>query len=124
MPLLPEDGPAVVVRLREFADGAPDDAAGALWSLPPGGDLDANLVRLPPLSMIAAHRNDERDVLVVVLAGAGVVTIADSVLAVEAENLVHIPRGSERAIRAGESGLVYLSIHQHRGPLTIQPRPE
>ena len=26
------------------------------------------------------------------------------------------------AIRAGERGLVYLTVHQNRGPLTIRPR--
>src|SRR4051794_18771535 len=96
---------AEVVKLRAIADGAPDDAVGALWSLESGGDLNANLVRLRPSGVIDAHRNDERDVLVVVLAGAGVIAIADSVLAVEAEDLVHIPRHSERSIRAGERGL-------------------
>jgi quercetin dioxygenase-like cupin family protein len=109
------------VRLRAIAESASDDATGALWSLRPDGDLNANLVRLGPAGVIEAHRNDERDVLVVVLAGAGVITIDDSVLAVEADDLVHIPRQTERSIRAGERGLVYVTVHQNRGPLTIRP---
>ena len=115
------EGEHEIVRLRAIAESAPHDAAGALWSLRPDGDLNANLVRLPASDSIDAHRNDERDVLVVVLAGEGVVTIDDSVLAVEAQDLVHIPKESERSIRAGEHGLVYLTVHQNRGPLTIRP---
>lgn len=115
------EGGHEVVRLRAIAESAPDDAVGALWSLPSDAELNANLVRLRPSGAIDAHRNDERDVLVVVLAGAGVITIDDSVLAVEAEDLVHIPRRSERSIRAGERGLLYLTVHQNRGPLTIRP---
>lgn len=115
------EGVAGVVKLGAIAERAPADATGALWSLRPDGDLNANLVRLPPSGVIDAHRSDERDVLVVVLAGAGVITIDDSVLAVEAEDLVHIPHQTERSIRAGERGLVYLTVHRNRGPLTIRP---
>jgi quercetin dioxygenase-like cupin family protein len=115
------EGDHEVVRLRAIAESAPIDATGALWSLRPDGDLNANLVRLPPSRVIDAHRNDERDVLVVVLGGAGVITIDDSVLAVEAEDLVLIPQQTERSIRAGERGFVYLTVHQNRGPITIRP---
>jgi quercetin dioxygenase-like cupin family protein len=115
------EGDHEVVRLRAIAESAARDATGALWSMRPDGDLNANLVRLGPSGVIDAHRNDERDVLVVVLSGAGVITIDDSVLGVETEDLVHIPRESERSIRAGERGLVYLTVHQNRGPLTIRP---
>ena len=44
---------------------------GVVWSLPHGGDLDANLVRLGPDAAIGEHRNDEVDVLIYVQSGSG-----------------------------------------------------
>jgi hypothetical protein len=47
---------------------------GALWRLD-GEDLQANLVRLGPGDRIQPHRNDEVEVLMVVVSGRGELTV-------------------------------------------------
>ena len=50
-----------------FADlGAVSGSGGAVWSLPHGGDLNANLVRLDASGRIGEHINDDVDVLLFV----------------------------------------------------------
>jgi quercetin dioxygenase-like cupin family protein len=99
---------------------ATSEASGAIWSLPHGGDLDANLVALAAGSGIDAHRNDEVDVLIVVRSGSGTVTVDDVARDVAGDNQVLIDRGAMRAISAGGNGLVYLSVHRARGPMTVR----
>ena len=86
---------------------------GATWSVA-SADLNATLVAWPPGEGVAAHRNDERDVLLVVLAGAGTVTVDGRPSDVAAPAAVVIPRGTERAIAAGPEGLRYVSAHRRR----------
>lgn len=107
---------AVVADLGTISPGG---GPGVVWSLPHGGDLDANLVRLTPASVIGTHVNDDVDVLVFVQSGDGQVVIDDIEHRLRAETLVMIPRGAERSIRAGARGVYYLSIHQRRPPLGI-----
>ena len=99
-----------------------DDAPGASWSLPHGGDLDANLIRLASNGQIADHVNTEVDVLVVVWDGSGRLTIDDRVLTLAPGIVVLVPRDARRAIEAGPDGIRYLSIHRRRGGLTIGRR--
>lgn len=92
---------------------------GAVWSLPHGGDLDANLVRLEPGRSIGEHVNDEVDVLVFVQSGSGDLRLGDTRVDLASDHLVLIPRGVVRAIAAGQAGITYLSVHRRRGPLAI-----
>ncbi|MDZ7679822.1 MAG: cupin domain-containing protein [Acidimicrobiales bacterium] len=108
----------VVVDLGAAASGA----GGAVWSLPHGGDLDANLVRLAPGGEIARHVNADVDVLVFVQSGTGELTIDDDVHPLRGDVLALVPRGAHRSITAGPRGLTYLSIHRRRSPLGIQQR--
>ena len=96
---------------------------GVVWSLPHGGDLDANLVRLGPGAVICEHRNDEVDVLIYVQSGSGELTLDEEMQPLAGENLALIPRASRRSIRAGQRGLTYLSIHRRRNGLTLKQRP-
>jgi mannose-6-phosphate isomerase-like protein (cupin superfamily) len=110
---------AVVVDLGAARVGV----SGAIWSLPHGGDLDANLVRLDAHEVIACHVNHEVDVLLIVQSGAGQVTIDGVEHELRADVLVLVPSGVARAIAAGPMGITYISIHRRRGPLTITSRP-
>lgn len=110
----PSDGPTSF-----DLSGFGDDGHGALWSLPHGGDLDANLIRLEANTSIDRHVNVDVDVLVVVWAGSGELSVDDHPLALREGIVVMVPRGRSRAVRAGSDGVVYLSIHRRRGPLTI-----
>jgi quercetin dioxygenase-like cupin family protein len=93
---------------------------GAIWSLPHGGDLDGNLVRLGPGGVIGEHVNDEVDVLVYVQSGSGELVVDGEVHALAGEHLALVARGRRRSIRAGTRGLVYLSIHRRRNGLAVQ----
>jgi mannose-6-phosphate isomerase-like protein (cupin superfamily) len=96
--------------------------AGAVWSLPHGGDLDANLVRLGPGEAIGAHVNSEVDVLVVVVGGSGTVDIDGAIDDLRPSVVVLVPKGASRSITAGDGELVYLSAHRARGGLQIRTR--
>jgi regulator of cell morphogenesis and NO signaling len=97
---------------------------GVVWSLPHGGDLDANLVRLGPDAAIGEHRNDEVDVLVYVQSGTGELVGDGHVQRLSGQVAALIPRGSRRSIRAGTRGLTYLSIHRRRDGLALKPHAD
>ena len=96
--------------------------AGALWSLPHGGDLDANLVRLAPGEAIGAHVNNEVDVLVVGVAGSGTVDIDGATHDLRPSVVVLVPKGLRRGITAGDVELRYLTVHRARAGLQIRTR--
>lgn len=98
--------------------------SGAIWKLPHGGDLDANLVRLDPHRCIADHVNDEVDVLVFVQSGAGSLRLSGAAVELAADRLTLIPKGVSRSISAGPDGLTYLSVHRRRAALTISTPPK
>jgi quercetin dioxygenase-like cupin family protein len=92
---------------------AAGDRPGALWRLD-GEDLQANLIRLDSGDRIRPHRNDEVEVLMVVVAGRGELTIDGQVHPLTPMALVHVPRGTVRAVVAVDGPLAYLSVHRRR----------
>jgi quercetin dioxygenase-like cupin family protein len=102
-----------VVDLLAAADGN-----GVVWSTSPEG-FHANLVSLVPGGAIEAHRTDEVDVLVVVIAGEGRVDVDDAPTDVRGGTAVVIPKGTVRRIEAATDGLRYLTVHARRGPMSI-----
>jgi mannose-6-phosphate isomerase-like protein (cupin superfamily) len=98
-------------------NAAATGAAGAVWSLPHGGDLDANLVRIPADGAIAEHVEGVLDVLVVVREGSGSLTVDGHPVALGADVTVLVPRGARRAVAAGPEGLSYLTVHRRRPSL-------
>jgi len=99
------------VDLANLAAG--EERSGALWRLD-GNDLQANLVRLGVGDRIQPHRNDEVDVLLVVVAGRGELTLGGQVHPLTPMALVHVPKGTVRAIAAVDGPLAYLSVHRRR----------
>jgi mannose-6-phosphate isomerase-like protein (cupin superfamily) len=94
---------------------------GTLWATA-SDDLNATLLSWPPGEGVGPHRNAERDVLLVVVAGDGIVVVDGESTELEAHIAVIIPRGSARSITAGRGGLRYLSVHLRRnGLVQIQP---
>lgn len=110
-----QDGGPVVVDLGVARSGS----GGAIWSLPHGGDLDANLVRLDPGTEIGSHVNNDVDVLVFVQSGTAELTVDEQTRQLAADHLALIPKGSQRSIVAGDAGSTYLSVHRRRSPLGI-----
>jgi quercetin dioxygenase-like cupin family protein len=86
---------------------------GALWWLD-GEDLQANLVWLGRGDRIEPHRNDEVEVLVVVVSGRGELTLDGQVHPLAPMVLAHLPKGTVRAVVAVDGPLTYLSVHRRR----------
>jgi mannose-6-phosphate isomerase-like protein (cupin superfamily) len=96
---------------------------GVVWSLPPGGDLNANLVRLTAGAAIGSHVNEEVDVLLVGIDGAGAVTVDSATFDLHRGTVVAVPRYARRHIAADStSELVYLTVHVARLSLRLVPR--
>lgn len=110
--------PSAVVDVARTLAAAAGGRDGAVWSIETD-DLDANLVQLGPARTIGEHRNDEVDVVIVVLGGDGLVTIDGERHEVASQTLVCVPRGTARAIVAGDDGLVYVTVHRRRRGLGI-----
>jgi hypothetical protein len=88
-----QHGPGVRVDVVDLARAA--RGRGPQWGMQ-STDLNATLLEWPAGAGFREHRNDERDVLVL------------------------LPRGSAGSLTAGPIGARYLSIHTRREPL----RPE
>lgn len=98
---------------------------GVHWTLETPGELNVNLVHLDAGHAIGEHVNEAVDVVIVVLAGAGQLTIDGGGTPLTAHVVAQVPRGSRRSVRASEDeALDYLSIHRRRGPLDIRPARE
>ncbi len=95
---------------------------GVVWKLPHEGDLDGNLVRLAAGRSIEAHVNDEVDVLIVVRSGGGALVVDRVPHPLGEVTIALVPKGVERSITAGPSGMSYLSVHRHRDGLTVGVR--
>jgi len=103
--------PVPSVDLARLAAGG--SHPGARWRLD-GEDLQANLVRLGPGDRIQPHRNHEVEVLMVVVSGRGELTLDGQVHQLAPMTLVHLPKGTVRAIAAVDGPLTYLSVHRRR----------
>ncbi|MFG5717827.1 cupin domain-containing protein [Streptomyces murinus] len=117
--------PELLCDARALAE-APPVPSGVLWKLAGSGrQLDANVVRIAPGGRIAAHAERRLDVLLLVVAGDGVLGAgpADAPRPVAEGALVWLPRGSTRSISAGERGLTYLTVHNRRPGMGITARP-
>jgi quercetin dioxygenase-like cupin family protein len=113
--------PALVVVDLGVTDTSGHD--GVVWSLPHGGDLDANLVHLDAGGVIGAHVNNEVDVAMSVMTGSGALVVDGVRHDLSIGVFVSIPKGVQREIRASSGGITYLSIHRRRSPLAIGVRP-
>ena len=121
----PEPLPQVLCDARALAS-KPPLPSGVLWKLGESGrQLDANVVRLAPGGRIAAHAEARLDVLLLVVAGAGVLGAgpAEEPRPVGEGALVWLPHGATRSITASEEGLTYLTVHTRRPGLGITARP-
>ena len=108
-----DDGGNVADLAALARDGT---APGVLWAHA-GADLNANLVLLTPGAGVPAHVNDEVDVLLVGVAGAGAVEVDGRRHDLGEGRALVIPRGARRAIAATAARFAYLSCHRRRGGL-------
>ncbi|WP_049565213.1 cupin domain-containing protein [Streptomyces sp. SBT349] len=100
---------------------ADPERRGALWSLTePARQLDANLIRLPAGAFVDEHREEDLDVLLLILAGTGVLLDDARSVPLTAGALVWLPRTARRGLRAGPGGLAYLTAHRRRAGLAVR----
>jgi len=112
--------PRIVANTADFT--AEPDATGAVWTLQARErDLDSNIVVLPPAGSIDAHSGPNLDVLIHVLSGNGTLTTEMSTIGLSPGAVVWLPRGSRRQFDAGPDGLRYLTVHQRRQALLLEP---
>jgi quercetin dioxygenase-like cupin family protein len=94
---------------------------GPLWGMA-SEDLNSTLLSWSAGKGTPAHRNDERDVLMVVVDGSALVSVAGEPVEVHAPAALLIPKGVARQITAGEHGVRYLTVHRVRPGLQIRRR--
>ena len=117
--------PRILGNTDALSATASSDTA-VLWKLAESGrQLDANVVRLTPGRHIAPHAEPDLDVLVLVVAGDGVLGAGpqDEPQSLNTGTLLWLPHGSTRSITAGDDGLAYLTVHRRRPGLQIGQAP-
>lgn len=77
-------------------------------------DLNGTLLSWNEGDQIAAHVNSEVDVVMVVVAGEGILTIDGERHEVSEGMAAVIVKGAERAVLAQSTPFVYLNIHRKR----------
>jgi mannose-6-phosphate isomerase-like protein (cupin superfamily) len=98
--------------------------AGPIWT-DQSEDLNVNLLVLARDEGIAGHVNAEVDVLLVGVAGTGMVEVDGTECSVGPGQVLIIPKGAQRAIRSGGDRFAYLTCHRRRAGLWPRgvPRP-
>lgn len=94
------------------------EGRGPLWG-EATEDLNLTLLAWPSGQGPAEHVNEERDVVLVVVAGSGVAVLDGERHEVRAGHAVVVPRGARRGLTAGPEGIRYLTVHRRRGGLRI-----
>lgn len=97
----------------------PETPRGLVWGAA-SDDLNWNLLAWPPGATIEPSINAEVDVLLVVLDGDGAATVDGRDFPLNAGATLLIPRGAERAVRAGDHGLRYVTVHRRRHGLQLR----
>jgi quercetin dioxygenase-like cupin family protein len=113
----------IVDLYEELATG---EGAGVVWSLEQGDDFNVNLVRFPAGRGVSEHVNEEVDVLIVGVSGAGLVEVDGHEHRLRAGTVAFVPKGAPRSTRSESGDFAYLTVHRRRGPLQIGglPTPE
>ncbi len=114
-----------IVDLYESLAAA-GERAGAIWTLEQSAELNANLVRFSAGGGVGEHVDEEADVLVVGVSGAGVVEVDGQEHPLRAGTVAFVPKGARRSTGSESWDFAYLTVHRRRGPLQIGgfPIPE
>jgi quercetin dioxygenase-like cupin family protein len=103
-----------IVDLAAWAGAAA--GAGAAWTHQ-SEDLNANLLVFPAGEGVAEHVNAEVDVLLVGVAGEGIVALDGDRYVLRAGCALVVPKGARRGTRAVSDRFAYLTCHRRRGGL-------
>lgn len=105
--------------MTEPVDLAAGEGSGPLWGAATD-DLNVTLLAWPAGHVVADHVNDQRDVLLVVVAGSATVHVDGMANALQAPAALVVPKGARRSIEAGPAGVRYVSSHLRRPGLQIR----
>ena len=98
------------------------DMTGAVWKLQMHDrGLDSNIIVLAPGAGIDAHTGPDLDVLIHVLDGSGRLITELGGVDLRPGDVVWLPKRSRRQFAAGPDGLRYLTVHQRRRALLLEP---
>lgn len=102
-----------------------ETAAQPAWS-ETCADLNVNLLVLDPSGGVAEHGNDEVDVLLVGIAGAGTIIVEGTRHRLDVGHALVVPKGVRRGVEASEGCFAYLTCHRRRAGLWPAgvPRPD
>jgi quercetin dioxygenase-like cupin family protein len=89
---------------------------GVAWSSQ-SDDLSANLLVFASGDGIQPHVNEEVDVLIVAIAGEGVISIGETRRPFRAGQAILIPKGVQRGITSASDPFAYLTCHHRRAGL-------
>jgi quercetin dioxygenase-like cupin family protein len=92
---------------------------GPVWGAA-SEDLNATLLEWPPGEGPPEQVNEERDILVVVLAGSATLTVENETFELGAGEAQIVAKGARRAFAAGPEGVRYLTAHTRRGALGVK----
>jgi mannose-6-phosphate isomerase-like protein (cupin superfamily) len=109
-------GPVDIVDLLSL------EGRGPAWGTA-SDDLNATLLVWREGEGQPTHVNEERDVALVVLAGAGTLVVDGQEHRLSEGTLAIVPRGATRSLVAGPDGLRCVSLHRRRGGLSIAAAP-
>jgi quercetin dioxygenase-like cupin family protein len=112
---------AILLELPALSQGVGD--SGPQWSHE-STDLDLTLLRWRLGQQVIAHANDEVDVLLIGVSGAGEVIVNSDVYQLTSGQALLIPKGSERSMRCTAEHWSYLSVHRRRRGLWPTVRGE
>jgi quercetin dioxygenase-like cupin family protein/hemerythrin-like domain-containing protein len=108
--------------LTALVNVAGNEGSGPVWGTA-SEELNATLLEWRAGEGPPEHVNEERDVLVVVLAGSATVRADGDEHELTVGDATIIAKGRRRKIEAGRQGVRYLSVHRRRAPLQIAPTP-
>ena len=94
---------------------------GPVWTRQ-SDDLDVNLLVFPAGEGVAEHVNAEVDVLLVGVAGTGLVAVDGLPRVLRAGQAILVPKGARRSTRAVSDPFVCLTCHRRRAGLRPIPR--
>lgn len=93
-----------------------DIAAQPPWSQT-SADLNVSLLVLDGRSGVAEHRNEEGDVLLAGIAGAGKIIVEERCYRLAAGQALVVPKGVRGGVDAPEGRFAYLTCHRRRADL-------
>ncbi len=120
------ESPGTVSGVVDLA--APAGAAtapGTAWTHV-SEDLNANSLVFPAVEGVDPHVNSEVDVLLVGIAGAGIVEVDGGPNELRPDGALVVPKGTRRGTRALSDHFAYLTCHRRRAGLWPRrsPRPD